>query len=137
MNMKKYIATAALIGVIGIAGVSMADSPRGYDGSGYGPCGGSRYCDNWNNSEVDDEKAAAFFEETKEIRREIVVKRSELDAMMQQDNPDEKKVAKLTGELFDLQSNLDEKAGKTFGDTPRHGFGRGPGYGNCAMRRGW
>ena len=32
--------------------------------------------------------------------KEIVVKRSELDALMRQDNPDEKKVAKLTGDLY-------------------------------------
>jgi zinc resistance-associated protein len=136
MNMKKYLTVAALIGAIGFAGVSMADA-RGYYGAGYGNCGGNKYCDNWYNTEKDDEKASAFFEETKEIRKEIVVKRSELDAMMLQDNPDEKKVAKLSGELFDLQNNLEEKAEKTFEGSPRYGLGPGPGYGNCGRRGGW
>ncbi len=132
--MKKYLA-AALIGAIGFTGISMANSPDNY-GSGYGNCGGSRYCDNWSSSEKDNEKAAAFFGETKELRREIVVTRSELDALMQQDNPDEKKVAKLTGDLFDLQATMNEKADKAF--EGRAGGGPGPGYGNCGRgRRGW
>ena len=133
--MKKYLAAAALIGAMGFAGISMANSPNNY---GYGNCGGSRYCDNGFSSEQDDGKSAAFFEETKELRREIVVKRSELDAMMRQDNPDEKKVAKLTGDLFDLQNNMEEKADKAFEGRAGNGYGPGPGYGNCGRgRRGW
>ncbi len=135
--MKKYLAAAALIGAIGFTGISMANSPDNY-GSGYGNCGGPRYCDNWSSSEKDNEKASAFFDETKELRREIVVKRSELDAMMRQDNPDEKKVAKLTGDLFDLQNNMSEKADKAFEGRAGNGYGPGPGYGNCGRgRRGW
>ncbi len=136
MSMKKYLAIAALVGAIGLSGISMADA-RGYYGAGPGNCGGSRYCDNWKTTEKDSEKASAFFEETKETRKAIVVKRSELDALMLQDNPDENKVAKLTGELFDLQNNLEEKAEKTFGGNARYGYGPGPGYGNCGRRGGW
>ena len=51
---------------------------------------------------------------------------------MSQDNPDEKKVGKLTGEIFDLKNLLDEKAKGAFGDNPpfRHKGSRG-GFGNC------
>jgi hypothetical protein len=138
--MKKYVAAAALIGAVGLSAISMAHGRGnyGYDlGPGYGDCNGGRYCNNWSFSEKDSEKASAFFEETKEIRKEIVVKRSELDALMQQDNPDEKKVAKLTGDLFDLQTMMEEKAEKTFEGTPRSGHGPGPGFGNCGRRGGW
>jgi len=117
--MKKYLAAAALIGLIGFTGITMANA-RGYGygpGPGYGDCDGSRYCSKWY-SEKGDEKSAAFREETKEFRKEIVVKRSELDALMKQDNPDEKKVAKLTGDLFDLETQMEDKAEKTFGDRP-------------------
>ena len=138
--MKKYLVAAALIGVIGFSGMSMANA-RGYGygpGPGYGDCNGGRYCDNWSYSEKDEAKASAFFEETKETRKEIVVKRSELDALMRQDNPDEKKVAKLTGELYDLQAMMEEKADKAFEGRAGYGYGRGPGYGNCGGgRRGW
>jgi len=131
--MKKYLTAAALIGVIGFAGITMANPQGNY---GYGNCGGPNYCDNWSYSEEDDAKSSAFFEETKELRKQIVVKRSELDALMRQENPDEKKVAGLTGELYDLRTLMQEKAGKTF--EGRAGYGNGPGYGNCGRgRRGW
>jgi Spy/CpxP family protein refolding chaperone len=138
--MKKYLVAAALIGAIGFSGLSMANA-RGYGygpGPGNGDCNGGRSCDSWSSSEKDDEKASAFFEETKEARKEIVVKRSELDALMRQDNPDEKKVAKLTGDLYDLQTTMQEKADKAFEGRAGNGYGPGPGYGNCGRgRRGW
>ena len=133
--MKKYLAAAALIGLMGFAGISMANPQGNY---GYGNCGGPSYCDNWSYSENGDEKTSAFFEETKELRKQIVVKRSELDALMQQDNPDEKRVAGLTGELYDLQTQMQEKAGKTFEGRAGYGYGPGSGYPNCGRgRRGW
>ena len=128
--MKKYLATAALVGAIGLAGITMANPVENY---GYGNCGGPRYCDNWSYSEKDDAKASAFYEETKELRKEIVVKRSELDALMLQDNPDEKRVAQLTGDIYDLQTTMEEKAGKAF--EGRAGYGPGPGYGYCGRGR--
>jgi len=140
IGMKKYLAAAALVGAIGLSTITMANARGNYGygpGAGYGDCNGRRYCENWSSSEKDDEKSSAFFAETREIRKEIVVKRSELDALMQQDNPDEKKVAKLAGDLFDLQNKMEEKAEKTFGDSPRYGYGPGPGNGNCGRRGNW
>ena len=128
--MKKFLVVAALIVAIGFTGISMANPQGGY-GPGCGNCNGPRYCDNWAPSEKGDEKSAAFFEETKELRREIVVKRSELEALMLQDNPDEKKVANLTGELYDLHTTMAEKAGKTFEGRAGKGYGPGPGCGSC------
>ena len=136
--MKKYLVAAALIGAIGFAGFSMASARGNYGygpGSGNGDCNGARYCDNESYSEKDNEKASAFFEETKELRKEIVVKRSELDALMRQENPDEKKVATLTGDLFDLQTTMEGKADKAF--EGRAGNRPGPGNGNCGRRGGW
>ncbi len=92
----------------------------------------------WTDQTWTMRKGPFFFEETKETRKEIFVKRSELDALMSQDNPDEKKVAKLTGEIYDLHTLMDEKAGKAFGDSPRYGYGRGRGgNGNCRGPRSW
>jgi len=54
---------------------------------------------------------------------------------MRQDNPDEKKVAKLTGDLFDLQTTMEGKADKAFDG--RAGNGPVPGFGNCGRRGGW
>jgi len=134
--MKRYLVMAALVGVLAFSTISLADGRGSYGygpGPGSGNCWGGRYCDNWSSAGPDDEKAAAFFAETKELRKEIVVKRSELDALMRQDNPDENKVAKLTGELFDLQTTMAEKADKAFDGRP--GYGSGPG--NCGRRGGW
>ena len=139
--MKKYVIAAALVGAIGFTSFSMANARGNYGygpGPGYGDCGGYGYCNNLNKADIDDEKGAAFFEETKETRKQIFVKRSELDALMLQDNPDEKKVGKLTGEIYDLQTAMEEKADKAFGDSPRYGYGRGRGgNGNCRGPRSW
>ena len=139
--MKRYLVAAALIGAIGFTGFSMANARGNYGygpGPGYGNCGGYGYCNNLATPDADNEKGAAFIEETKAERKEIVVKRSELDALMNQDNPDEKKVAKLTGEIYDLQTILEEKADKAFGDSPRYAYGRGRGWsGNCRGPRNW
>jgi len=139
--MKKYVLVAALIGSIGFTSFSMVYARGNYGygpGPGYGDCGGYGYCNNFAESDKDNEKGVAFFEETKETRKEIFVKRSELDALMSQDNPDEKKVANLTGEIYDLQTLMEEKAGTAFGDSPRYGYGRGrEGGGNCRGPRSW
>ena len=131
--MKKYLAAAALVGVLGLTGITMAN-PQNYYG-----CGnyrGAGYCGNVAEPDGNDENVAAFYEETKELRRSIVVKRSELDALMRQDNPDEKKVAALTGELYDLQTTMAEKADKAFAGKTENV--PGPGYGYCRGGcRGW
>ena len=137
---KKIIYFFIKIVAISFTSFSLANARGNYGpGPGYGDCGGYGNCNNLAYSEVDNEKGAAFYEETKEIRKNIIVKKSELDALMRQDNPDEKKVAKLTGEIYDLQTLMEEKSVKTYGDSPRYGYGRGfGGYGNCGRGpRGW
>ena len=141
--MKKVLIAAALIGVISFAGFSMVDA-HGRHGfgpdKGYGVCDdsgyGRGYSSNWSGSEQDREKAAAFHEDTKEIRKQIAVKKSERRALMKQDNPDEKRVAQLTGEIFDLKEVMAEKAKKVFGDNaPPFGLMRHRGgYGSCDGR---
>ena len=116
---------AALLVAIGFAGLSIATPPEVGSFFNCGNCRGPQYCDRLAYSEKDSEKVSAFHEETRELRREIVVKRAELDAVMQQENPDEKKVAMLTGELYDLHVKMKEKADKAFegSDGPRPGQG--------------
>ena len=133
--MKKLLVAAALVGVISLVSFSMV-SAHGRDGNGpgkgYGNCDGYTTCNNWSYDEQDKEKVATFRAETKEARKQIAVKRSERRALMSQDNPDEKRVATLTGEIFDLKNLVDEKAKETFGDNPQLGHmpGRG-GHGKC------
>jgi zinc resistance-associated protein len=105
--MKKILIAAALIGAIGFAGVQMATADAGHgfrDGS----------CRDYPRSEYNDEantKAREkFMEETVALRKELAVKRGEYRALLQQDNPDVKRAATLSGELFDLRNELQQKA---------------------------
>lgn len=128
--MKKTIAIAAVITTIGLAGLTQAYAwgPRG--GGNYGNCPqyqGSQY------SQVDpatQEKVDKFIADTQALRKEIAMKRAEKRAMMRADNPDPAAVSKITGELFDLQATMRQKAdeaGVSAFVGPMNGRGDGPG----------
>jgi Spy/CpxP family protein refolding chaperone len=139
--MKKTAIAAALITALTFAGIEAASAHGGRYYSdrdhGYGNCGSFED----NSRGLSEEKQAAlekFRDDTKAIRKEIVVKRSELNALMRQDNPDETKVAKITGDLYDLETELDAKAEAAEIDNPmayEHGPGMMEGYGRHMM--GW
>jgi len=135
--MKKVLIAAALIGVIGFTGIRMATADPEY-GYGNGPCRDYNIERPFNN-EVNFKAREKFLEETNALRKEIVVKQSTYDALMHQDNPDEKKAAQLSGELFDLRTELQKKAAER-GITGGFGCsGRGPGMmgGGPGMMRGY
>jgi len=132
--MKKSVTAAALIAALTFAGIQTASAHGGryYNDNNYGP----GYCGNFDAdsqglTEKDQAALEKFKDETSAIRKEIVVKRSELDALLRKDNPDETKVAKLTGELYDLQADFDSKAEAAEIDD-RFAYGHGPG-----MMRGY
>ena len=138
--MKKLVATAAIIGVVGFAGIQIASAHSNYSNN-YDYCG-SYSTDNRTFTEKDAEAVEKFRAETNSIRKELVVKRSELNALLRQDNPDEKKVAKLTGDLYDLKAELETKAEAAGIDNRyayRHGPGmmRGYGWGPGGHMMGW
>ena len=122
--MKKLVTAAAIISVISLAGIQAASAHSGNYSNNYDYCG-SYSTDNRASTEKDAEAIEKFRAETSSIRREIVVKRSELNAILRNDNPDERKVAKLTGELFDLESEFEAKAEKT-GVRNRYAYDHGP-----------
>lgn len=104
--MKKIILAVALTGMIAVAGVQAASADSGY---GYG------YCGSYGSGEgiwgAGNSKAAEkYLEETAGLRKEVAVKEATLAAILRQQNPDEKKVAQLSGELFDLRTELGSKA---------------------------
>jgi Spy/CpxP family protein refolding chaperone len=131
--MKKTATAAALIAALTFAGIQTVSA---YGGRNYDSNNGPGYCGNYNNessgyTEEDQAAIKKFKDDTKAIRKEIVVKRSELNALISKDNPDETKVAKLTGELYDLEADLDNKA-EAAGIDNRFAYGHGPG-----MMRGY
>ena len=141
--MKKTITAAAIITALTFAGIQAASAygNRYYDDDGYGRgyCG-NYYNDSRANTTEDQAALEKFWQDTTDVRKEIVVKRSELNALMRQDNPDETKVAKLTGELYDLETNLDSKA-EAAGIDNNYNGGYGPGmmrgYGPMMRGYGW
>jgi Spy/CpxP family protein refolding chaperone len=123
--MKKFVTAAAIIGVISLAGIQTASAHGGNYSNNYDYCG-SYSTDDRTFTEKDAEAIEKFRAETNSVRKEIVVKRSELNALFRNDNPDEKKVAKLTGDLYDLETELNAKAEKT-GVRNRYSYDHGPG----------
>ena len=143
--MKKIVTVAAILSVIGFASYQAASAHGGryYSGNNYGP----GYCGTYNSetrgyTEEDQAAFEKFRDDTTTIRKEIVVKRSELNALLGKDNPDETKVAKLTGDLYDLEAELETKAEAAGIDNRyayRHGPGmmRGYGWGPGGHMMGW
>ena len=137
--MKKVLTVAALLSALTLAGMQTASAHGGrYYNNNYG-YGNSGPYDTEYRTPTDKDRVAIekFRAETSSIRKEIVMKRSELQALYANDNPDAKKVAELTGELYDLETGLRKNAAATELDTPfayRHGPGMMQGYGGG---RGW
>lgn len=123
--MKKLVTAAAIISVISLAGIQTVSAHGGNYSNNYDYCG-SYSIDDRTFTEKDAEAIETFRTETNSVRKDIVVKRSELNALLRNDNPDERKVAKLTGELYDLESEFEEKAEKT-GIRNRYSYNHGPG----------
>ena len=105
--MKKALIVSALVGVIGFAGIQTVSADAGYgfrDGS----------CRENSRNEYRDEAGMKarekFMEETVALRKELAVKRAEYRALMEHDNPDVKRAATLSGELFDMRNEIQQKA---------------------------
>ena len=134
--MKKLVTAVAIISIISLAGIQTVSAHGGGNYRNNNDYCGSYSTDDRNVTEKDAVAIEKFRAETKTSRKEIVVKRSELNALLRNDNPDEQKVAKLTGELYDLETELQEKAEKT-GIRGRNAYGHGPGMmGNYGGGRG-
>ena len=139
--MKKTLVITALVVGMGLIGLQQASARGmgGFSGMG-GQClkGGPGY------SQLDDASKAKvdkFYNETQDLRKQMVMKRAEEQALMSSTNPDSAKVAKLAGEMFDLHTTLQAKAeaagiqglmgcgvgcqGTGKGMRPYHGGGRG------------
>lgn len=116
--MKKVLVATALVATLAIIGIQQAGA--------YGP----GEC--WQNrggapgQTLDKEtlkKYEAFRTETAEIRKEMTIKRAQMQALMQGDNPDADRAGELASTLFDLRTQIQAKAD----DAGLQGFG--PGYG--------
>jgi len=144
MNTRKIIIAIAIIAGLGLVGFQQA-SARGWGGGcpGYG----------MNYQQLDDAtkaKVDAFRAETANLRKEIAMKRAEKRALLNNQAPDPQAVAKVEGQLFDLRTEMQNKAGDAgipmmgmrqmgMGGPGNGGMGRGMGrgMGPCYNQQGW
>jgi hypothetical protein len=82
--MKKLVTAVAIISVISLAGIQIASAHGGNYSNNYDYCGSSSTDDRTIN-EKDAEAIEKFRAETNSVRKEIVVKRSELNALLRND----------------------------------------------------
>ena len=132
---KKIVLAAILASSIFTAGLTAYAGPWGGGPNSWGGPGSCGQCDGFGPQagyQMDaktDESRSAFLNETTELRKSIAVKKAEKRALMLNDNPDPKRVAELTGEIFDLKEQLQSKAGEKGLD--KRDFRRGPGSCGC------
>ncbi len=145
--MKKTLLALAAVVLLGFGAVKMADAGSGWDrgggyygwmggGPGYGMMGGPAYGCNGGYSrgettQADRAKRDAFLKETETLRREMAVVGGEYQALLAQENPDPKKAGELQAKMFDLRTQLHEKAEKA-GISGGGCYGMGPGHGRRA-----
>lgn len=112
MKTKHLVIGIALLAIVALGAYAWAGPGGGWGrgcGGGYGMGGGA-----WQQlSEADAQKAAeerqAFFEATRELRRNLYQKQTELDSEMAKDTLDGARVSALQKEISDLGAELDQK----------------------------
>jgi len=107
--MKKKIAAVVLVLSLATVGIASARGGMGMGpGAGMGcPQAVSQY------QQLDDAtkgKIDAFQRDTQDLRKQIVMKHAAMRALMTSQNADPAAASKLSGELFDLQATMQEKA---------------------------
>ena len=114
--MKKVLAALALAATIGFFGIQQADAQRGPMGWGGGPAGANCWKANGGqaNAQVMDEETKktynAFMDATVELRKDMFSKREQMRALTFAADPDEAKIDALADEMFELRTQIQEKA---------------------------
>lgn len=123
---RKLILGVVLVSAIAVTGLQSATAGP-WGGSPCGECDGYGF----QRQELLDDKSIAareaFLAETTELRKEMATKKAEKRAIMLNDNPDAQRVAKLTGEIFDIREKLQSMAKEK--GIEKNYYGRGSGYG--------
>ena len=125
--MRKRIIGIALIVFLGFFAVQQAEAGRGRIGPGPN-------CPAWDDvygqfqDGVAQKDIDAFLLATADLRKKLVMKHAEYEAVMSADVPDPAKAAEITGEIFQLRDQLQIKAKEA---------GLGTGYGRGGYPCGW
>jgi len=133
--MKKKILAAVV--VVGLFSVGAASADWGKTGSDFGHHrqiqSGMMY---QQLDQATQDKIDAFRTDNQALRKEMVMKRAEKQALLNSTNPDPAAVAQVTGELFDLRTSMRERAVAAGVDQYMGRFGmgqggKGRGHGGC------
>lgn len=143
IDMKKQFVALALI--MGLTMATAASADRGKGNRGYGDCPQMKgqMLDQFQQlDQTTQDKIKQFFKDTLPLHKEMAMKQAEKQALMRSDSPDPQAVAKVTGELFDLRTTMQQKAelagvSQYVGPGHRGGMGR-MGRMNCgSCGQGW
>lgn len=131
---KKIILGTLLAGAIVLGAMQTAGAAPWGGGTWCGGCGQGYGCR--SGGQGDESTLAArdrFLADTVELRKAIITRKAEQNALLRNDNPDPKRVAELSGELFDLHEQLRTRAA----EAGLNDFGnRGPGLGGGCDGKG-
>ncbi len=109
--MKKQLVALALIMGLTMATGASADWGKGSRGSrGPGNCPQMQGQMMQQLDQATQDKIKQFYKDTLPLHKEMAMKRAEMQALMRANTPDPQAVAKVTGELFDLRTAMQEKA---------------------------
>jgi Spy/CpxP family protein refolding chaperone len=114
--MKKQLVALSLIVGLTMATVASADwgrGGRGYNNYGNCPQLQGQMMQGPTFQQLDQptrDQIRQFFKDNQPLYKQLAMKRAEKQALMRSDNPDPKAVGKVTGEMFDLRTTLQEKA---------------------------
>jgi Spy/CpxP family protein refolding chaperone len=114
---SKVILILTVIAIAGFSAYAFADWGMGYGRYGMGMYsggmgyGGQGYMGNLSADEIGalDQKRAAFFKATEDLRQDIYAKELELRSELAKQNPDTQKAAKLQKDISELVTQLDRK----------------------------
>jgi Spy/CpxP family protein refolding chaperone len=152
--MKKHIVAIALLAGLTTATAASANWGRG--GHGYGDdcywlqMDGPMMQEQMmhQSDSATREKISKFFKDNQVLHKQLVMKQAEKRAIMQSEKPDPQAAATVAGELFDLRTDMHDKAeaagvsqylgpmgGGKRGHGPGAGLSGGPGMGRNAPKK--
>lgn len=122
-----------MLAVAMVTGLTLVGTASAYNGGG-GPSHHGRMQGGQMYQQLDQatqDKISAFRDSNQSLRKEMVMKNAERQALLNTTNADPAAVAKITGELFDLRTALREKAKAAGldGNIGHHAMDAGHGYG--------
>jgi Spy/CpxP family protein refolding chaperone len=162
-KMKKILAIVGILALAAVIAVPVLAQGPGY-GRGRGmmapPSGdpGTGPRSGWACDKLTDEQRSELvklrqkhFDETAEVRGQMLAKKAELNVLLNTSNPDMEKAKALQTEISDLKADMDQERLNLYGEARKinpalgfgRGWGRGKGFGPCGegfgpgMGRGW